>query len=125
MPIGFDEIRVEDGPAGRIVTLKFRGQLSKKDYEMFGPQIESQMRAGSTIRLLVELIGFEGWTAGALWEDTKLAAKHFNDIERLAIVGDARLEKGVAMFVKPFTGATVRYFDVSEAQKARQWIRQI
>lgn len=125
MPIGFDEIQVEDGPAGRIVTLKFKEKLSTKDYEMFGPQIESQIQEGSTIRLLVELIDFEGWTAGALWADTKLAAKHFNDIERLAVVGDAQWEKGVAMFVKPFTGATVRYFDVREAQDARRWIHQV
>jgi len=28
---------------------------------------------------------FKGWTAGALWEDTKFAAKHFNDIDRIAV----------------------------------------
>lgn len=40
--------------------------------------------------------------------------KHFNDIERLAIVGDSKGEKGMAIFCKPFTTATVRHFDVSE-----------
>jgi hypothetical protein len=124
MPIGFDEIQVDPTPVGTIVTLKFREKLDRADYEMFVPMIESQMRSGSPIRLLVELHDFEGWTAGALWEDTKFAAKHFNDIERLAVVGESRWQKGITVFVKPFTSADVRYFEMQEIDKAREWIRE-
>ncbi|WP_319406045.1 STAS/SEC14 domain-containing protein [uncultured Desulfosarcina sp.] len=124
MPIGFDEIQVDQTPVGTIVTLKFREKLDKADYETFVPMIESQMQNGSPIRLLTELHDFEGWTAGALWEDTKFAAKHFNDIERLAVVGESRWQKGVTVFVKPFTSADVRYFDMKEVDKAREWIRE-
>jgi len=124
MPIGFDEIQVDPTPVGTIVTLKFREKLDKEDYETFVPMIESQMKNGSSIRLLAELHDFEGWTAGALWEDTKFAAKHFNDIERLAVVGESRWQKGVTVFVKPFTSADVRYFDMQEIDRARKWIRE-
>ena len=124
MPIGFDEIQVDPTPVGTIVTLKFREKLDKEDYETFVPMIESQMKNGAPIRLLAELHDFEGWTAGALWEDTKFAAKHFNDIERLAVVGESRWQKGVAVFFKPFTSAEVRYFDMKEIDKAREWIRE-
>jgi hypothetical protein len=124
MPIGFDEIQVDPTPVGTIVTLKFREKLDKADYETFVPMIESQMQNGSPIRLLTELHDFEGWTAGALWEDTKFAAKHFNDIERLAVVGESRWQKGVTVFVKPFTSADVRYFDMQEIDRARQWVRE-
>lgn len=124
MPIGFDEIQVDPTPVGTIVTLKFREKLDKADYETFVPMIESQMKNGSPIRLLAELHDFEGWTAGALWEDTKFAAKHFNDIERLAVVGESRWQKGVAVFFKPFTSAEVRYFDMKEIDKAREWVRE-
>ena len=122
--MGFDEIRLEESPVGKIVTLRFREQLRKTDYEEFVPKLEGLMEDGSKIRLLVELQDFEGWTAGALWEDTKFAAKHFNDIERLAVVGDSRWEKGITVFIKPFTGARVRYFDVGELQQARSWVRE-
>ena len=40
MPIGFDEIRVDDTSAGTVVTLKFRQTLEKKDYEMFVHMLE-------------------------------------------------------------------------------------
>ncbi|SFI52823.1 hypothetical protein SAMN05428978_10159 [Nitrosomonas sp. Nm34] len=43
--------------------------------------------------MLVELVHFHGSTAGAAWEDTKFAVRQFNDIERLAIVGDKAWEK--------------------------------
>jgi hypothetical protein len=125
MPIGFDEIQLEESPAGKIVTLTFREQLRKEDFEEFVPRIEGFMGDGSKIRLLVELQDFKGWTAGALWEDTKFATRHFNDIDRLAVVGDLKWEKGVTVFVKPFTGASVQYFDENEVHRARQWVREV
>jgi hypothetical protein len=124
MTIGFHEILLEDAPMGKIVTLKFKETLRKKDYEEFVPKIEGLMADGSKIRLLVELIEFKGWTAGALWEDTKFATRHFNDIDRLAVVGDARWQKGITVFIKPFTGAEVRYFEMADIEKARDWIRE-
>ncbi len=66
---------------------------------------------------------FKGWTAGALWEDTKFAAKHFNDIDRIAVVGESRWQRGVAVFFKPYTAADVRYFDMAAVKEARRWIR--
>jgi hypothetical protein len=124
MTIGFDEIQVEEAPVGKVVTLKVRETLRKKDYDEFVPMLESLMKNGSKIRLIVELHDFEGWTAGALWEDTKFAARHFGDIERLVVVGEARWEKGITVFIKPFTKAEVRYFDMQEVDKARRWIRE-
>jgi hypothetical protein len=30
----------------------------------------------------------------------------------------------MAAFCKPFTSAAIRYFDTSEAEKARQWVHE-
>lgn len=124
MPIGFDEIQLEKSSAGNIVTLKFRGNVSKADYEQFVPQLEHLMEGDAKIRLLIELHDFEGWTLGAIWEDTKFAARHFNDIERLAVVGEARWERSMTMFVRPFTIAAVEYFDMQDIEQARRWVRE-
>ena len=59
-----------------------------------------------------------GWNAGALWEDTKFAIKHFSDIERIAMVGETKWQHSMATFCKPFTKATSRYFDHAEAAEA-------
>ncbi len=124
MPIGFDEIQVEEVPAATIVTLKIKEKLDKNDYDQFVPMIESQMKNGMPVRLLIELYDFRGWTTGALWEDTKFTARHFRNIERMAVVGESRWQQGVTLFFKPFTAAAVRYFDMKSINDARQWIRE-
>ena len=48
--------------------------------------------------------------------------KHFADIERLAVVGDKRWEHDMMTFYKPFTKATIRYFDQANAAEARKWL---
>ena len=57
-----------------------------------------------------------------LWEDIKFDLKHFNHIERLAMLGESKWEKGMAAFCKPFTTAKIRYFDSKDAAAAREWI---
>ncbi|HNO75037.1 MAG TPA: STAS/SEC14 domain-containing protein [Nitrosomonas mobilis] len=109
---------------GKFIHLTIAGKLEKEDYDIFAPEIDQQIKQYGKINLLVELIDFHGWTAGAAWEDTKLGVRHFNDIERLAIVGDKTWEKGMAYFSKAFTLAKVRYFDISERDEAEAWIRE-
>jgi len=107
---------------GRLLEVHLTGKLVKEDYEAFLPAVERLVKQHGKIRMLVEMHDFHGWTAGALWEDTKFAAKHFNDIERLAIIGETKWEEGMAVFCKPFTSATVRYFDHMKAAEARDWL---
>jgi hypothetical protein len=54
----------------------------------------------------------------------ELDVKHFNDIERLAFVGDGKWEKGMAVFCRPFTTAEIKYFDHAEIESARQWVQE-
>jgi hypothetical protein len=123
MTSGFNEIRLEENGI-KIVFLTFREKLTRGDYALFVPQLENLMDKEGTIRVLVEFQDFQGWTIGALWEDTKFGAKHFNDIDRLAVVGDREWEKYLATFIKPFTKATVRYYDKSEKEEAKSWLRE-
>lgn len=118
-------IQIEEEEGGRLVTVRLTGKLTKEDYESFVPEIDRLMKLHGKIRMIVELVDFHGWTAGALWEDTKFDVRHFTDIEKLAFVGDAKWEKGMAIFCKPFTTAEIRYFDISEEDAAKRWIREV
>lgn len=116
------ETTVTELAAGNIVALRLGGKLTKETYEHFVPEIDRRIEEHGKLRMLVELVNFHGWTAGALWEDTKFAARHFKDIERIAIVGDSAWEKGMAVFCKPFTMAKVKYFDQSDKAAAEAWL---
>ena len=58
------------------------------------------------------------------WEDIKFDIKHFAHIERLAMVGERKWQHGMATFCKPFTTATIRYFDHADAAEALEWLRE-
>ncbi|GAB6145481.1 SpoIIAA family protein [Desulfocicer niacini] len=124
MSFAFDEIQLTEVPAGTIVRLIFTDTLKKEDYEHFVPMVEKIMESRDKIRMVIELRDFKGWSAGAMWEDTKFGLSHFNDIERLAIVGDKQWEKTMTVFIKPFTTATVKYFDLDALDAANAWISE-
>ena len=108
--------------SGNVLEIYLTGKLLKKDYAAFVPAVERMVKQHGKIRVLMQMRDFHGWTAGALWEEVKFDAKHFNDIERVAIVGETRWEQGMAAFGKPFTTAQVRYFDQGTLDEARAWI---
>ncbi len=107
---------------GKVLEVRVTGTLETADYEAFVPEIERLIGEHGKIRVLLYLHGFHGWTAGALWQDLKFDVKHFNHIERLAIVGESKWQQGMAMFCKPFTTAQIKYFDHDRLPDARQWI---
>lgn len=110
--------------AGKVVEVKISGKLHKEDYEHFVPLFERLIAQHGKLRLLVEMQEFHGWDVSALWQDIKFDLKHFKDIERLALLGESKWEKGMATFCKPFTSATIRYFDVAQAAAARAWVEE-
>ena len=115
-------VKIKELENGNFLEIHLTGKLVKEDYEVFLPAVERLVQQHGKISMLVEMHDFHGWTAGALWEDIKFDAEHFNDIERLAIVGETKWEKGMAAFCKPFTTAKVRYFDHTKSNEARDWL---
>jgi hypothetical protein len=114
-------VTLREEAGGKVLVADLSGKLTKQDYESFGPRVEAQVAQHGKLRILVHMKDFHGWTLGGLWEDLKFDWKHFSDIERLALVGESRWEAGMATFCKPFTRATVRYFNSDKAEEAHQW----
>jgi hypothetical protein len=119
MPV---EVKTQEESGKRIIAVRATGKLSKADYEHFVPEVERLIKQEGKIRLLFEMHDFHGWEPGALWEDIKFDVKHFADIERIALVGEEKWEEWMASFCKPFTRATIRYFNQGQGAQARAWI---
>jgi hypothetical protein len=115
-------IRLNEENGGKVLAVHVSGKLAKVDYEDFVPEFERLVQQHGKLRVLFDMTDFHGWEAGALWEDIKFDIKHFADIERLAMVGEEKWQKGMATFCRPFTKATIRYFDQGDAAKARRWL---
>lgn len=50
--------------------------------------------------------------------------RHCRVIERIAMVGEARWEAWMARVCRPFTMASIRYFDASKIDEAWTWLNE-
>ncbi len=114
-------LEISERPGG-IVDVHVTGRLSEEDYDRFVPELDRLIREHGKISVLFQMTDFHGWNAGALWQDLKFDLRHFADIERLAMVGEKRWQKGMSVFCRPFTTAKIRYFDHSAADAALAWV---
>jgi len=105
---------------GKLLEVRVSGKLTHDDYQHFVPAFERLVQQHGKIRVLFLMTDFHGWEAGALWDDIKFDLKHFSDIEKLAMVGEKRWEKGMSVFCRPFTSATIRFF--YDIEQARAWL---
>lgn len=115
-------VTLKESDGGKLLEVQLTGKLAKEDYVQFVPVAERLVKEHGKIRVLVEMHDFHGFTAGAMWEDIRFDARHFSDIERLAMVGEAKWQHVMAMFCKPFTAAEIRYFDRAAIDQARTWL---
>lgn len=109
---------------GKLLEVQVAGKLVHEDYKLFVPEFERLVARHGKLRVLFDMMDFHGWEAAAVWDDIKFDLKHFTHIERIAMVGDKKWEKGMSVFCKPFTTAKVRYFDRSELAQARAWLEE-
>lgn len=115
-------IQLKEENDGKTLVVHVSGKLVKADYEHFVPEFERLSRQHGKLHVLFDMTGFHGWTVGAVWEDTKFAMQHFRDIDRLAMVGEKKWQEGMATFCKPFTKATIQYFEHGSEAEARKWL---
>ncbi len=115
-------VEIHEAAPDDNIEVTLSGKFTKHDYQNFVPRMETAIQQHGKVWLLVKLRDFHGWTTGALCEDIKFDWKHFADVERLAIVGERKWEAGMAVFCRPFTRATIKYFDIAKVDKARKWI---
>lgn len=106
----------------RGLEFEIRGKLEERDYDRVLPMLEGRIDDFGSVDVLVRVAEFEGWTPSAFWEDLKFDVKHFNDVRRLALVGEEPQAKWMALLSRPFTGADVRHFPETELEAARAWI---
>jgi hypothetical protein len=116
-------VQLHEENDGRVLAIQATGKLTKADYEQFLPEVNRLIDRHGTISILFEMHDFHGWDWSAAWEDVKFAAHHFYNIERLAVIGEKRWQKGMAVFCKPFTRAEIRYYEHAQAAEARAWLQ--
>jgi hypothetical protein len=113
------------GMPDNVVAVDARGIVTDEDYEnVLIPLIEGKLRTFDKIRVLYVLGAyFDGFTAGAMWDDAKIGLKHLTAYERIAVVTDVNWAAGAVKFFSFIMPCPIRVFGNDSINQAKEWIQ--
>lgn len=117
-------VTVIEGLPDDVVGIDADGVIEARDYdEVIVPLIEAKLAAHDRIKLLYRVgRGFERYTAGAIWSDTRVGIKHLTRFARVAVVSDVPWIRHAVRLFAPMIPAEVHVFADAELAAARAWI---
>lgn len=107
-----------------VIGFSAHGKVTAEDYaQHIVPAVEQALQKHEKVRLLYHLgEGFDGFEAGALWEDAKVGLSHLAAWERIALVTDVDwLRTATKAFGFAMPGE-VRVFANTEMGSALDWL---
>ena len=117
-------IRLEQ-ESPNVFRMDVSGTLRRSEIEQCEAELAQELGRGATVRLLVVLERFTGWSAGDNWNDLGFYVKHGDAIERIAIVGDEKWRSLALMFANAdLRTAPVEFFPRGGIGIARAWLRE-
>lgn len=107
-----------------VIGLRAEGIVTAQDYrKTLIPLVEARSAKYDNLKMLY-VIGeeFDGFSAGALWDDTRFGLSHFTTFSKLAVVTDvAWIRQSVKLFGH-LMPTEVMVFDLADLEDATAWI---
>ena len=110
--------------SGNVIGFKPIGDITKADYDVLVPEVESLVQQEGDIRVLMDMTGFKWEKVEAWGADWKLGRDFHQKISKMAIVGDKTWEKWLAKVAAPFYAVEAKFFHPEETDKAWAWLRE-
>lgn len=114
--------RVLDLTNKDLIAIQIDGKLDKSDYDKITPLIDKTVKEYGKIKLYIQIDNIEGIEPKAFVEDVKTYFKHFNHINKIAVVGENDWQKLWSNVTSPFVSGEIKFFRQSEVVEARKWI---
>lgn len=116
-------IEVLDGMPDGVVGVEAVGEVSALDYEtVLIPTFEAARAQHEHVRVVfVAGERFEGFAAGALWDDTKYGFSHLKGWGRVALVTDIDWMRHLTHAFSWLAPSGMKVFPVVELEAAKTW----
>jgi SpoIIAA-like len=113
-----------EGYPDNVVAIRAEGLITRDDYEeTLIPLIEERIGARGRVKLLYWCgPEFEGFSAGAMWDDARIGLTHLGDFSKIAVVSDVGWVRQAAKLFAPFVRAPVQVFHNADIEQAKHWI---
>lgn len=106
-----------------VISLKLIGTLTEAALQSAERKIADMIRAQGSVRILIDAIEFNGWDLEGSWDDLSFEIENDAYIEKMAFIGDREWQDMILVFVgKRFRRFSIRYFDPTEYERARDWV---
>ena len=116
-------IRVLENLPDAVLGVEASGKVTDDDYEqVLVPALQEHLETHSGLRVVYVLgEGFEGWTAGAMWDDARLGIRHRDAWVKIAVVADNEwIRRTITAFGWMVPG-DIRLFSLAERDAAIAW----
>ena len=116
-------LRMIEGLPANVVGVEAVGKVEADDYRtVLDPAVEAAAAHGKVRLLMVLGDEYDGYSAGAAWQDTKLGFGERKAWERIALVTDhERMQDAVGLFAWMVPGE-LRTFAVAGLDDAVAWL---
>jgi SpoIIAA-like len=115
---------VLEGLPDDVVAIRAEGVITREDYEdILIPLVEEKTKARGRVKVLYWCgEQFEGFSAGAMWDDARLGLTHLGDFSKIAVVSDIGWLRQSVKFFAPLMRAPVQVFHNADIEDAKRWI---
>jgi len=116
--------QILDGFPENVIAIRATGEVTSADYDdKLIPLVTEKAKSHGKVRLLMVLgPDFEGYSAGAIWDDARLGLTHWRSFERVAVVSDIGwITRAVKLF-SPLIPSEVAVFPLAAMEAAKAWI---
>ena len=112
--------------ADNVVAASAKGTVTAEDYKtVLMPAVDAKLKTHDKIRFLAYLgPEFDGYDAGAMWQDTKLGMEHLKAWEKIAVVTDAHKIKDAVKMFRFLVPGKVKLFSNDEMAQAEEWLAE-
>lgn len=107
-----------------VVGIKGSGEVTSDDYRnVMIPAVDEALQRQDKVRLLY-ILGEDvsGFSAGAVWEDTKAGVGHYTRWEKMAVVTDKDWIRHSIDIVGHLIPGEVKGFTLEQEAEARRWV---
>lgn len=105
-----------------FIELSIKGKLTTKEMVSFKNKIESLLETYEvpSMNILLDISNIDGIELKALWEDLLFSIKHLQEIKKVAIVGNSKLEEYSIKIANKLLKVKLSYFE--EYETAHNWL---
>lgn len=114
-----------DGFPNDVIAIEGEGKITADTYRaLLAPLVAEKLKRHDKLKIFAKLgPDFEGFSAGAMWDDARLGLGHLTTFHKIAIVSDLEWVTHGAKFFGHIMPSELVVFSLENEDDAAEWIR--